>query len=97
MRKLSLKTQLKNAQEELKKFRAEAKQALYDLRYPGTRPLLSVEAAEPDGRINGMTVPEMLAIVNLTEATGEQVYLSASGKTITFHAKRKSNYSVSAF
>ena len=94
--KVGLKKQLLQAQKELIEFRLKAKQMLYTLCHPEQRALLSIEATDSEGRINGITAAELVTIVKLTEGTGEQVYLSASGKTVTFLAEKKPSVSVSS-
>ena len=75
-------------QKDYEQFRIDAKANLRSLRYPAKRALLSIDAADAQGKLNGMTVVELLTIVNLTDATNERVFLTAQGKTITVWAQR---------
>lgn len=75
-------------QKDYEQFRKDAKANLWSLRYPAKRALLSIDAADAQGKLNGLTVVELLTIVNLTDATGERVYLTAQGKTITAWAEK---------
>jgi hypothetical protein len=63
--------------------------------YPERRKLLSIVAADAQGRINGMTVPELLTIVNLTAGTNEKTYLTTSGKEVIFWAETRPSVNVS--
>jgi hypothetical protein len=70
-------------------YKENAQKFMYTLQNPPHRALLSVDAADAQGKLNGMTIVELLLIVNLTDAQGERVYLKASGKTITAVAEKK--------
>lgn len=72
------------------KFTALAKAYVSSLRFPARRALLTVEAADSQGRLNGMTIVELIAIVNLTAGTGEKVYITVKDKTITLWAEKVS-------
>jgi hypothetical protein len=39
------------------------------------RRLMSITPANDEGLINGLTIPELVMLVNLTEGTGEQIIL----------------------
>jgi hypothetical protein len=69
-------------------FRVLAKDYIETVRYPDRRALLSVDAADAQGKLNGMTIVELLTIANLTQNTGERVYMQADGKTITMFAEK---------
>lgn len=71
------------------KYVENAQKFMYALQTPFRRDLLSVDAADAQGKLNGMTIVELLTIVNLTEALGERVYIKALGKTITVVAEKK--------
>ena len=71
------------------KYVEAAQKFMYTLQNPPHRALLSVDAVDAQGKLNGMTIVELLTIVNLTDATGERVYLKANGKTITAVAESK--------
>ena len=42
------------------------------------RQLMTIEPANDKGMINGMTIPELVLLVNLTETTGEVIQLRTS-------------------
>jgi hypothetical protein len=42
---------------------------------PLQRRLMSIEPANVEGRINGLTIPELVMLVNLSEGTGECIVL----------------------
>lgn len=69
-------------------YKVNAQNFMYTLQNPAKRPLLTVDAADAQGKLNGMTIVELIAIVNLTNATGERVYFTATGKTITAWAEK---------
>ena len=83
------KPTVKSVTEEYRIYKEEAQKHMYTLRNPEGRRLLSVDAADAQGKLNGMTIVELLTIVNLTDATGERVYLRAEVKTITAIAEKK--------
>lgn len=80
---------VKSVQETFSKYAENAEKFIHTLQNPPYRKLLSVDAADAQGKLNGMTIVELLTIVNLTEATGERVYLKAEGKTIVAIAEKK--------
>lgn len=60
-----------------------------DLRYPVCRKIAEVQAADPQGRLNGLTVVELLAMINMAKGTNEHVYLSEEGnKTVGIWAAK---------
>ena len=82
------KETLKSVKAEFEKFKEDARNALRSYRFPSTRALLTVEAADAQGRLNGMTVVELITVVQLTKNTGERVYITAQDKTITLFAEK---------
>lgn len=81
--KESAKTIAKN----FESWRFAAKAFIHALRYPVRRRLLTTDAADAQGKLNGMTIVELLTIVNLTAGTHERVYLTAEGKSIVAWAE----------
>jgi hypothetical protein len=67
-------------------WRIAAKNYIHELRNPQSRQILSIEAADSLGKLNGMTVVELIAITNLLSQTGEKLYLVPQGKAITGYA-----------
>lgn len=69
-------------------WRITAKDYIFNLQHPAQRQLLSIDAADSQGKLNGMTVVEMLAIANLTAQTGEYVVMAShpANKSIRFVA-----------
>ena len=82
------KETVKSVKAALEAFKALAKDYIHTARYPQRRALLSVEAADAQGKLNGMTIVELLTIDKLTQQTDERVYMQASGKTITMFAEK---------
>lgn len=95
LKSTQLKKEAKQAKQELQDFRIKTKDIIYNLAYPERRKLLSIVAADAQGRINGMTVPELLTIVNLTAGTNEKTYLTTSGKEVIFWAETRPSVNVS--
>lgn len=83
------KETLKSVKAAFQTYVENAQKFMWTLQNPAQRELLSVVAADEQGKLNGMTIVELLTIVNLTAATGERVYLTARGKTITAWAEAK--------
>ena len=82
------KETVKSVKAAFEAFRVLAKDYIKTVQYPDRRALLSVDAADAQGKLNGMTIVELLTIANLTQNTGERVYMQASGKTITMFAEK---------
>ena len=70
-------------------FKVLAKDYIRSQRYPDSRALLSVEAADATGRLNGMTIVELITVVQLTEGTHERVFITVQNKTITLWAEKR--------
>ena len=56
------KETLKSVKAEFEKFKEDARNALRSYRFPSTRALLTVEAADAQGRLNGMTEASFYAV-----------------------------------
>ena len=90
MKTPSLRKQLKNAQDALTAFRANTKDLIYNLAYPKTRTIATVEVADSSGRLNGMTIAELLAIVNMATTSGEHIVIrSAATNTLLLSGTKK--------
>ena len=63
-----------------------AQKFMYELQHPASRVLLNVEAANAQGKLNGMTIVELIAITNTLASTGEKLYLVPQGKSIVGYA-----------
>ncbi len=83
-----MKETAKSIAKQFESWRFAAKAYIHTLKFPTRRKLLSVDAADAQGKINGLTVVELLTIVNLTAQTHERVFLSAEGKTIAAWAEQ---------
>jgi hypothetical protein len=81
------KETLKSVKKEFEAFKMLARQTVAGLRIPSRRALLTVDAADAQGRLNGMTIVELITVVQLTKNTRERVYITAEGKTITLSAE----------
>jgi hypothetical protein len=83
---------LKDTQAELLEFRTKAKELIYTLAYPKSRGVATINAAEPNGKLNGLTVVELLAISNMANTTDERIYLetvvTSQGKAIQLVAEK---------
>jgi hypothetical protein len=80
------KETLKSVTAKFEAWRATARGFMYQLQNPATRQIISIEAADEQGKLNGMTVVELIAITNLLSQTGEKLYLVPQGKAITGYA-----------
>ena len=67
-------------------WRLAAKDYIYKLRNPQSRQLLNVDAADATGKLNGITVVELIAITNLLSGTGEKLFFVPQGKSIVGYA-----------
>lgn len=70
-------------------YRIVARGYIYNLMHPAQRQLLSLEATNESGQVNAMTILELLTVVNLTDGTGDRVFLTANGKTLTLWSEKK--------
>jgi len=86
----SVKRLYEGLQKDYEAFRTLARRTLSGLRYPLSRRLLSVDAADAQGKLNGMTIVELITIANLTNGTGERLIVEAQGKTIVMFAEKTS-------
>jgi hypothetical protein len=84
--KKAKKETLKSVTAKFEAWRATARGFIYQLQNPNTRILLSVEAANEEGKINGMFIPELIAIGNLLAKQNEKLYLVPQGKSIVGYA-----------
>lgn len=70
-------------------YRAIAKEYIRTLQKPLQRKLMSSDAADETGRLNGLTIVELIAISRMAENTGERVFLAVTdNKTITLYAEK---------
>jgi uncharacterized membrane protein YqiK len=67
-------------------YKALAQEFMFKLQHPPSRKILSVGAADAQGKLNGMTIAELIAITNLLSAQGEKLYLVPQGKSIIGYA-----------
>lgn len=68
------------------RYKGAAQQFMYKLQNPSTRRILSVDAADAQGKLNGITIVELIATTNLLSAQGEKLYLVPQGKSIVGYA-----------
>ncbi len=71
-------------------YRAIAREYIRTLQKPLQRKLMSSDAADATGKLNGLTIVELIAISRLSENTGERVFLTVSNdnKTVTLYAEK---------
>ena len=67
-----------------------AREYIRTLHKPLQRKLMSSEAADETGRLNGLTIVELIAISRTAENTGERVFLAVTdnNKNITLYAEK---------
>lgn len=87
MKLLSTRAKLKQVQNELSDFREKAKALIYTLVHPKTRLLMSIVPTDTQGRINGITIPELIMLVNLNRGTNERIILEVEDKTLKVYAE----------
>ena len=80
------KETVKSVTAKFEAWRKCAKDYITQLREPLTRRILSVEAADAQGKLNGMTIVELVAITNLLATGGEKLYLVPHQKSIIGYA-----------
>jgi hypothetical protein len=88
----SAKVLYEGLQKDYEAFRNEARAyALAVVSNSSKRRLMSITPANDKGLINGMTIPELVMLVNLTEGTGEQIILETENnkKDLLVLAKKK--------
>jgi hypothetical protein len=82
------KETLKSVKKAFEDYKVLARQTVSALKYPLSRSLLTVDAADAQGKLNGMTIVELIAIANLTNGTGERLIVMAQGKQIVMFAEK---------
>lgn len=82
------KETLKSVKKEFETFKMLARQTVAGLRNPSRRQLLTVDAVDETGKVNGMFVTELITIASLTAGTHERVYMQAYGKSISIYAEK---------
>lgn len=82
------KPTVKSVTETYMNWRRMALAYINEIRYPKSRKLLSVEAADQQGKLNGMTVVELITVAQLSANQGERVYLEVLDKTLTLVAEK---------
>ena len=86
------KPTVKSVTEEFKQWRLKAKDYIFTLKHPQSRTICNITAAEPDGKLNGLTVVELLAMVNMASQQGEKLYLHPVGKSVSIMAVKDSAF-----
>ena len=82
----SLREEIKTTKESYATYKEAAQKFMYSLQNPNTRRILSVDAADEQGKLNGITIAELIAITNLLSQGGEKLYLVPQGKSIIGYA-----------
>jgi hypothetical protein len=67
-------------------YKIVAQEFMFKLQHPSSRRILSVDVADAQGKLNGMTIAELVAITNLLSAQGEKLYLVPFEKSIIGYA-----------
>ena len=80
------KPTVKSVTETFLKYKEVAQKFMYELQHPSTRLILSIDATDKEGKINGVTVVELIAITNTLSGSGEKLLLVPQGKSITGYA-----------
>lgn len=83
------KETIKSLTKQFYDWRIAAKDYMHTLKYPSSRQILSANAADAQGKLNGFTVVELLAIVNMANLTGERIELKSANKTIYLFATKR--------
>jgi hypothetical protein len=87
MKKLKAKKEtLKGTKAAYLAYKTLAQEFMFKLQHPPSRLLFRTEAADAQGKLNGMTTVELIAITNLLSTQGEKLYLVPQGKAITGYA-----------
>jgi len=75
----SLRVELNNAQKRFDEFRSKVRAYVLEVNNQSKRrPLMTIEPANAKGQINGLTIPELVMLVNLSEGTGEFITLETT-------------------
>jgi hypothetical protein len=67
-------------------WRLTARDFMYKLQNPTSRRILSIDAADSQGKLNGMTIMELIAIINTLALQDEKLYLVPQVKSIVGYA-----------
>ena len=75
----SAKKLYEGLQQDYEAFRQKVRVYVLEVnRVSNSRSLMTIEPATDKGLINGMTIPELVMLVNLNEGTGEETILQTS-------------------
>ena len=73
------KTTVKSMQSEFDEFKKIAKQFAQDVHHQPMTIIAQIEAATAEGKLNGLTVVELLTMVNMAAQQGRDIRLSLAG------------------
>ena len=82
------KPTLKSVTTAFEGYREIAREYIKTLQKPLQRKLMDSGAADETGKLNGLTVVELIAISRMAETTGERVFITVTGKGITLYAEK---------
>jgi hypothetical protein len=82
------KPTVKSVTTEFEEYKSKTRALIFELQYPKQRRLLSVVAADEQGKLNGMTIVELITVTQLSANQGEKVFLSVHDKTISLVAEK---------
>lgn len=92
----SKKQTLKSVKAEHTAFRARVGIALSELKYRAARAVATVAPADPQGKLNGMTIVELLTMVRMAKSTQERVVLRAVGQELIIDLEKIPDVNISA-
>lgn len=88
----SLREELKNLQTEYVVYKQKVRAHLFAVRpMMNRRALMDIEPANANGMINGLTIPELVMLVNLCEGTDEFIILETINNKKDLHIVAKKN------
>ena len=82
-----LRKELSDALTQFAAYRAFAVDYVKNDSYRKQRLVLSADAADSEGRLNGLTIVELLAIIKMADQTKERIVLKCFDKTLQLYAE----------
>lgn len=87
------KPTVKSVTEQFQQWRIATKDYIFKLSYPDNQKIATIPAADAQGKLNGLTVVELLTMVNMSQIRGERIVLRAGiNKTLEVYAEQATNF-----
>lgn len=90
---MAKKPTVKSVTESFQQWRITAKDYIFKLGHPQQQKIATIPAADAQGKLNGLTVVELLTMINMSQIRGERIVLSAgANKTLEVFAEQTAQF-----